>query len=718
MSTASEQDPPRVKDGWIKWAKALKHEQWGYSSKRRRELHGIINNVLWDKRTKTVDITQQRPYLAILAHLADDSLARRNPPSGLNCEATRIMNGGQLPTLIRERLQEAGWDPDLCTSACWWTSKRLEQNSSVNTNDDLDPTESIDLQILPGIPSRQEQQHIAEESQMTQTYNSPVINESHNQPDTDQSATQPNAGHFPRSERELGRKKKHSRRNKDSAPKELTPWMEWAKRQQNPAFADAPEREELEDTLEAVSWHSNGHPMPYKNQQPFIHLRGRWGPEGERQEDEVPSVVNLEATRIMNKRKLPHELCEWLANAGWDAKKCCNPKLSALEKKLSADPQTTTQQPESATSETGEENHQDIGEHTGAPTLGSNPSHQKSMPVATTYETYTRSSMRKVPPITITKIMKAKRRWKSWARGRRKIGFTQYPDEDARLKSNIDKVIWNVRKSKPMHIHIQAPYISLMAQWKNCRTVSDSAVPSAADCEAVYLMHKLKFPTNLKDILANAGWDAIKCCDPLLTVAQRRLKPRLEESSKHHLAEALAESAPSPKRQRLDMIDSELSEDKTLQTSIRIPSWALENIISEGNSCPENHELSLFPRLSNIFHGQESTKPSSSSPTTSNFQVDLTNSPEQSSNNPRSFHNSTKSPETVQTPKGTSTTQTAIMPNTPSRSKPTGADKSGSAFFNDQMAKMADISSAFARHAQERDNQCAAPTEGRPPPRH
>ncbi|KAI8259542.1 hypothetical protein K4K58_002547 [Colletotrichum sp. SAR11_239] len=44
------------------------------------------------------------------------------------------------------------------------------------------------------------------------------------------------------------------------------------------------------------------------------------------------------------------------------------------------------------------------------------------------------------------------------------------------------------------------------------------------------------------------------------------------------------------------------------------------------------------------------------------------------------------------------------MPSTPSRSKPTGADKSGSAFFNDQMAKMADISAAFARHAQERDN--------------
>ncbi|KAK2764779.1 hypothetical protein CKAH01_04944 [Colletotrichum kahawae] len=705
MSTASEQDPPRVKDGWIKWAKALKQKEWNCSSTRRRELHGIINNVLWDKRTKTVDITQQQPYLAILAHLDDDRLAKLYPPSGFNCEATRIMNGGQLPTIIRDRLQEAGWDPDLCTSAYSWISRRLKQTPSSNTNDDIGSMESFDLQILPDVPSRQDQQHIAEDSKMTQTHQSTVNDEPRNQLVGDQPATQPNAGQFLRRHLKLARKKKRSRRDKDSAPKELTPWMEWAKRQQNPAFADAPEREELEDTLEAVSWHSNGHPMPYKNQQPFIHLRGRWGPEGERQEDEVPSVINLEATRIMNKRKLPRELCEWLANVGWDAKKCCNPKLSVLEKKLSVDPQTIAHQPEPATSESGEESHQNNSEHIEAPKLGSYSSHRKPIPVTRTYETFTRGQACMVPPMSsMFQAANETRRWKSWARGRRKMVFTQYPDEDARLKSNIDKVIWNARKSRPMNIHTQAPYISLMAQCQDRRIISDGVVPSAADCEAVCLMHKLKFPTNLKNILANAGWDAIKCCDPSLPVDQRRLRPRLEESFKHHLAEALAESAPSPKRQKLDMPNSELSDDKTLQTPIPIPKWAPENIISEGNRFSDDFDLSLFPRLSNIFRDQESTRLSPSSSTTSNSQINVTHSPDQSSRNPKSFNNSAEPSETVQTPKETSTTQTAIMPSTPSRSKSTAADKFGSAFLNDQMAKMADIGAAFARHAQERDN--------------
>ncbi|KAH0438046.1 hypothetical protein CcaCcLH18_03538 [Colletotrichum camelliae] len=705
MTTVSEQVPPRVKDSWIAWAKALKQEGWNYSSKRRRELHGIINNVLWDKRTKTVDITQQRPYLAILAHLADDSVAKLNPPADLDCEATRIMNGGQLPIIIRDRLREAGWDPDLCTSAYSWISKRLKQTPSSNTNDDIGSMESLDLQILPDVPSRQDQQHIAEDSQMTQIHQSPVNDEPHNQLVGDQPATQPDADQFLRRQLKLARKKKRSRRDKDSAPKELTPWMEWAKRQQNPAFADAPEREELEDTIEAVSWHSNGHPMPYKNQQPFIHLRGRWGPEGERQEDEVPSVINLEATRIMNKRKLPRELCEWLANAGWDAKKCCNPKLSVLEKKLSVDPQTTTRQSEPATSGSGEESHQNNGEHIEVPKLGSCSSQQKSMPVVRTNEIQTRGQARMVPPTsTIFQALRAAKRWKNWARVRRRAVFTQYPDEDARLMSNIRKVKWNSRKSRPMHIHTQVPYLSLMAHWKDRRIIADDVVPSAANCEAVYLMHKLRFPTNLKTILANAGWDAIKCCDPSLPVDQRRLRPRLEESFKHHLAEALAESAPSPKRQRLDMPDSELSDDKTLQTSIPTPKWASEKIISEGNSYSQTRDLSLFPRLSNIFRDQESARLSPSSSTTSNSQINVTHSPDQSSSNPRSFNNSAEPPETVQTLKGTSTPQTAIMPSTPSRSKSTAADKFGSAFLNDQMAKMADISAAFARHAQERDN--------------
>ncbi|KAK2064938.1 hypothetical protein LY76DRAFT_500566 [Colletotrichum caudatum] len=44
----------------------------------------------------------------------------------------------------------------------------------------------------------------------------------------------------------------------------------------------------------------------------------------------------IEAVRIMNNLVIPTEIVNMLAKAGWDAEKCCNPKLTREEKRLGA----------------------------------------------------------------------------------------------------------------------------------------------------------------------------------------------------------------------------------------------------------------------------------------------------------------------------------------------------------------------------------------------
>ncbi|KAK1995340.1 hypothetical protein LX36DRAFT_751174 [Colletotrichum falcatum] len=46
----------------------------------------------------------------------------------------------------------------------------------------------------------------------------------------------------------------------------------------------------------------------------------------------------VEAVRIINSLAIPAEIVDMLAEAGWDAEKCCNPKLTREEKRLSAGP--------------------------------------------------------------------------------------------------------------------------------------------------------------------------------------------------------------------------------------------------------------------------------------------------------------------------------------------------------------------------------------------
>lgn len=273
MSATSAQDPPRCKKGWLKWAKAQMHPKYAEVHDLDFQLRRIINTISWDKVRKKVLVTQEPPYMRLLAFLGNAQNHRLRPPSPVDCEEVRIMNGGEFPDIISSLLRNAGWEPSACTDPLLIAIERV---------------------LRPPPPPPPEQ------------------------------------------------------KKEDLAPKEPIPWMEWAKRQKNPAFDNAPERAELEDNLEAVRWNVKT-PKCYKLQQPFIFLMGRWGPDGEREPDDVPSVIDLEATRIMNNGKLPQELCEWLANAGWDAEKCCNPKLSIAEKKVSADPPAPTQQQEPAT---------------------------------------------------------------------------------------------------------------------------------------------------------------------------------------------------------------------------------------------------------------------------------------------------------------------------------------------------------------------------------
>ncbi|KAF9872235.1 hypothetical protein CkaCkLH20_10327 [Colletotrichum karsti] len=542
-----DQTQPRTKKEWKKWARRqVTWDTWNVSYPLKY-LYRLLNEVIWDCKKKGVVITEQEPYKELVKYFTtneNDAGVKSSSPRAVYCEATRIMNGGQLPQFIRESLQAAGWDPEKCCKILRDEHKRLPARSDIESESEEEDSDGSpagadqdsERSPSPDIATDDESSQPSSRSSSESTENSPQRRTS-----TTSTSTSVSAQHI-------------QLLTQETEPKIHQEWMEWAKRQKNPAFKDTPESAILDEVLEAVDWQYNqnypwGRPKICKWQQPYKHLIGRWGHEGEAGPDDTPSAIDLEATRIMNKGRLPNDICQWLENAGWDAEKCCNPTLTPSEKKLSTKSQNTTEQSEQSASEDDEQ-------HSTAQPEGPDGlllSHQfGQLGLFNTNGESTCSPTKLIGP----------EKWKKDARAQKNPAFASYPYEDSRLNSYIDDIEWSGLRNKPRRIDRQPPYNFLKLQFGPKYVALHREVPPAGACEAVRIISQLndsEFPIKLRELLANAGWDAIKCCDPSLTPEQKKLQAVQETGSSPSLSDDEEET--TPERDRLRSIQQAMKSD-------------------------------------------------------------------------------------------------------------------------------------------------------------
>ncbi|WYZ45530.1 hypothetical protein EsH8_VIII_000846 [Colletotrichum jinshuiense] len=131
-----------------------------------------------------------------------------------------------------------------------------------------------------------------------------------------------------------------SKKNKNSRWTTVLGWKRWARQQKKPVYNEdsfVKTNKELDAYISAVKWDEETKKLvEISQQQPYRDFMNNW--DSTKKRLSVPSAIMLEAIRLMNDLVVPADISDLLAESGWDATKCCNPKLEAEEKKLKIEP--------------------------------------------------------------------------------------------------------------------------------------------------------------------------------------------------------------------------------------------------------------------------------------------------------------------------------------------------------------------------------------------
>lgn len=117
---------------------------------------------------------------------------------------------------------------------------------------------------------------------------------------------------------------------------------------------------------------------------------------------------------------------------------------------------------------------------------------------------------------------------KVWSCKNRSFNLASHDEARASLWLKLCRVEWEDIIALPLFIERQQPYLDLQGRWGAGAAAArsddddDDEVPSAVDCEATRLMNRLVMPEDLVKLLADAGFNAYKCCDPDLAPEQKR----------------------------------------------------------------------------------------------------------------------------------------------------------------------------------------------------
>lgn len=131
------------------------------------------------------------------------------------------------------------------------------------------------------------------------------------------------------------------KKGQKTGPKTLLGWKRWARKNKNPVYGD----NEFHTSNRAIDnylmgsmiWDENDKkPAEVSKQLPHMQLMASRENPNWRNKPPPPSM--MEAIRILNNLVIPAPIVDMLAEAGWDAEKCCNAKLTQEEKRLVARP--------------------------------------------------------------------------------------------------------------------------------------------------------------------------------------------------------------------------------------------------------------------------------------------------------------------------------------------------------------------------------------------
>ncbi|GKT46056.1 uncharacterized protein ColSpa_06237 [Colletotrichum spaethianum] len=131
------------------------------------------------------------------------------------------------------------------------------------------------------------------------------------------------------------------KRSRKTSAKTPSGWKRWAKKQKNDVYSE-PEFQESSEAVDAylnfaLSWdEERKKPADISQQLPYTQFVAQWANVKKR--GRPPPASMIEAIRIMNSLIIPYNIVYMLAKAGWDADKCCNPKLSQEQRKLGTGP--------------------------------------------------------------------------------------------------------------------------------------------------------------------------------------------------------------------------------------------------------------------------------------------------------------------------------------------------------------------------------------------
>ncbi|GKT95176.1 LOW QUALITY PROTEIN: hypothetical protein Ct61P_13026 [Colletotrichum tofieldiae] len=133
-----------------------------------------------------------------------------------------------------------------------------------------------------------------------------------------------------------------SKRGQVTTAKTPIGWKRWAKKQKNviynePAFQAS--RNTIDSYLTSyLLWNEEEKkPADISHQLPYSQLVTQW--ETIKKGGRPPPASMMEAIRILNSLAIPDNIVDMLKEAGWDAEKCCNPKLPRDQRKLGRDSQ-------------------------------------------------------------------------------------------------------------------------------------------------------------------------------------------------------------------------------------------------------------------------------------------------------------------------------------------------------------------------------------------
>ncbi|KAF6840637.1 hypothetical protein CPLU01_01008 [Colletotrichum plurivorum] len=115
----------------------------------------------------------------------------------------------------------------------------------------------------------------------------------------------------------------------------------------------------------------------------------------------------------------------------------------------------------------------------------------------------------------------------AWAQKNPSYDLPGYRRARLSLWNKLQDVKFLIGSSELIYLPYQNSYQEITSTWR-FKPLEERAVrpPLAAHLEAVRLMNDFHMPENIVTLLAHAGFDADKCCDPTLNSEQKKLAPK------------------------------------------------------------------------------------------------------------------------------------------------------------------------------------------------